>query len=99
MGAKQGQTGELSFNTLHKASSPYNPPIPYPNRLNVKPKMDEQFGEIYDIFSKVHINLPLLEAIKKVPAYGQFFKNLITGRKRFTKDEKVLVSQAASVAL
>ena len=40
-----------------------------------------------------------MDAIKKIPAYGKFFKNLVAKRRRFTKDEKVIVSQAASVAL
>ena len=69
--------------------------------MNIKtePKGDEQYGEVFDMLSKVQVNLPLLNVIKKVPAYGNFFKNLITKRRRFTKDAQVEVSQAASVAL
>ncbi|CAL9005375.1 unnamed protein product, partial [Prunus brigantina] len=49
---------------------PYIPPIPFPGRLK-KANQDKAFKEIYDILSKVNINLPLLDVVKQIPAYGK----------------------------
>ncbi|KAL5749711.1 hypothetical protein ACOSP7_024314 [Xanthoceras sorbifolium] len=37
--------------------------------------------QIYDVLSKVNVNLPLLDMIKKMPSYGKFFRE-INKRKR-----------------
>ncbi|KAK3212665.1 hypothetical protein Dsin_017371 [Dipteronia sinensis] len=58
---------------LHKSPNPYNPPIPFPRMLK-NSKIEKSIQDIYDILSKVNINLPLLDAIQRMPAYGNFFK-------------------------
>ncbi|KAK3212572.1 hypothetical protein Dsin_017278 [Dipteronia sinensis] len=45
--------------------------------------MEKSFQDIFDILSKVSINLPLLDAIQKMPAYGKFFKELSKDKERF----------------
>lgn len=57
--------------------NPYVPPMPFPNRLN-KSKWDKYFSDIYDILSKVNINLPLLDMIRNMPTYAKYFKELNT---------------------
>ena len=57
-------------------NTPLNPSfsrVPYLGRLK-KDRMEQSFKDIYDVLSKVTINLPLLEAIQKMPAYEKFFK-------------------------
>ncbi|XP_048227857.1 uncharacterized protein LOC125369457 [Ricinus communis] len=51
--------------------SSHTPLPPFPSRL-AKPKEDEQEKEILDIFRKVEINIPLLDAIKQIPKYAKF---------------------------
>ncbi|VVA37516.1 PREDICTED: LOW QUALITY PROTEIN, partial [Prunus dulcis] len=70
---------------------PYIPPIPFQGRLK-KANQDKAFKEIYDILSKVNINLPLLDVVKQIPAYGKFIKHLMTHKLNFTPNILVQVN-------
>ncbi|KAI5335268.1 hypothetical protein L3X38_025401 [Prunus dulcis] len=83
---------------FHKAEKPYSPPIPFPGRL-AKSKQDKSFKEIFDILSKVNVNLPLLDVIRKMPAYRKFFKELNTYKRKYGPNEKVVVSENVSAVL
>lgn len=48
---------------------------------------------------KVDINLLLLDAIRNIPSYEKHFKELNTKKKRYEKNEKVMVSKVASAVL
>ena len=45
--------------------------------------------EIMETFRKVEVNIPLLEAIKQIPKYAKFLKDLCTHRRRLKGNEKV----------
>ncbi|BBG96883.1 hypothetical protein Prudu_005831 [Prunus dulcis] len=77
---------------------PYIPPIPFPGRLK-KANQDKAFKEIYDILSKVNINLPLLDVVKQIPAYGKFIKHLMTHKLNFTLSEEVKLNKNVSAVL
>ena len=81
-----------SFNTSKYASPPF------PSRLN-KNKKEEQEKEILDTFWKVEVNIPLLDAIRQVPRYAKFLKELCTNKKKLRGDEKVSVSENVSAVL
>ncbi|XP_022870850.1 uncharacterized protein LOC111390095 [Olea europaea var. sylvestris] len=44
------------------AVNPYEPPIPFPQRLK-KQKMEQQYKKFLEIFKKLHINIPFAEAL------------------------------------
>ena len=58
---------------------------PFPHRL-AKPKHNLS-SEIYETFKQVKINLPLLDAIKQVPSYAKFLKDLCTVKRRLNVRE------------
>ncbi|XP_034213009.1 uncharacterized protein LOC117625579 [Prunus dulcis] len=91
-------TSSFEAPNFHKAEKPYSPPIPFPGRL-AKSKQDKSFKEIFDILSKVNVNLPLLDVIRNMPAYGKFFKELNTYKRKYGPNEKVMVSENVSVVL
>ncbi|CAN6685965.1 unnamed protein product [Malus baccata var. baccata] len=62
-------------------------------------KKDESDKDILDIFRKVQVNIPLLDAIKQVPKYAKFLKELCTTRKRASNKEVVRVSENVSAVL
>jgi len=41
---------------------PYMPPLPFPQKF-VKAKLDSQFGKFLDMLKKLHVNVPLLDAL------------------------------------
>ena len=52
------------------------PKAPYPHRLANSIKKSSQFGDVLELFKKVNINIPLLDAIQQVPSYAKFLKDL-----------------------
>ena len=60
-----------------KDKTSHVPPAQYPYRLR-SPKKVNNHSEIYELFKQVKMNIPLLDAIKKIPSYAKFLKDLCT---------------------
>ena len=58
-------------NVRRKEPLPYQTPAPFPQRLRLPQKRSTN-DEIYKLFEQVKINIPLLDAIKQIPAYSKF---------------------------
>jgi len=71
---------------------------PFPERL-VKSKKEKEDKEIFDVFNKVEINIPLLNAIKKVPRYAKFLKELCANKRKIAGYECISVGENASAVL
>ncbi|XP_068340415.1 uncharacterized protein [Pyrus communis] len=65
----------------------------------MKSKKEQTDKEILDTFRKVQVNLPLLDAIKQVPKYAKFLKELCTNKRRFNDQETVALSEEVSAVL
>ncbi|CAN6557259.1 unnamed protein product [Malus baccata var. baccata] len=63
------------------------PNIPFPRRF-MQSKKEEAEKDILETFRKVQVNIPLLDAIKQVPRYAKFLKELCTTRKRISSELK-----------
>ncbi|RDX71079.1 hypothetical protein CR513_49609, partial [Mucuna pruriens] len=59
-------------------------PVPFPSRtLSARePEFDE---ELLKMFRKVEINIPLLDAIKQIPKYAKFLKELCVHKRKKMK--------------
>ncbi|KAL7617050.1 hypothetical protein Lser_V15G02829 [Lactuca serriola] len=55
--------------------------------------------EISDTFRKVEVNIPLLDAIKKIPRYAKFLKELCTNKRKLKGNEKISMNENASAVL
>ncbi|CAM8905469.1 unnamed protein product [Rhodiola kirilowii] len=71
-------------------------PFPVPARVPKQHVMDE---DVFELFSKVEINIPLLEAIKQIPRYAKFLKELCTNRRRSTRNDQELMSRNISTVI
>ncbi|CAM8889964.1 unnamed protein product [Rhodiola kirilowii] len=71
-------------------------PFPVPTRVQKQHVMDE---DVFELFSKVEINIPLLEAIKQIPRYAKFLKELCTNRRRSTRYDQELMSSNVSAVI
>ncbi|KAM1439543.1 hypothetical protein TB2_012665 [Malus domestica] len=76
----------------------YEPPMPYPERLKRKVK-DQQLTDFMKTLSKVQINLPLIDAIKNIPSYAKFLKDVCTKKKKLVDFEKVILTEQCSAVL
>ncbi|CAN6711626.1 unnamed protein product [Malus baccata var. baccata] len=88
--------GKLGSNSTTSNSIPTNAPFP---RRFMQSKKDESDKDILDTFRKVQVNIPLIDAIKQVPKYAKFLKELCTTRKRASNKEVVRVSENVSAVL
>ncbi|CAM8943899.1 unnamed protein product [Rhodiola kirilowii] len=71
-------------------------PFPVPARAPKKYVMDK---DIWELFSKVEINIPLLEAIKQILRYAKFLKELCTNRRRGNFVDQELMSRNVSAVI
>ncbi|KAL4315683.1 hypothetical protein AHAS_Ahas15G0209600 [Arachis hypogaea] len=79
--SKKGkQVSEKQPQEQRKEVKPYVPPLPYPQGLHKEIK-DQQFPKFLEIFKKLEINLPLAEALEKMPLYAKFLKELINKKR------------------
>ncbi|CAN6543425.1 unnamed protein product [Malus baccata var. baccata] len=76
----------------------YEPPMPYPERLKPKVK-DQQLTDFMKTLSKVQINLPLIDAIKNIPSYAKFLKDVCTKKQKLVDFEKVILTEQCSAVL
>ena len=78
----------------------YKPVPPFPQAL-AESRKHEQNSDLYETFRKCEVNIPLLDAIKQVPRYAKFLKELCTiKRKQKLKGrEKVRVGENVSAVI
>ncbi|CAN6580966.1 unnamed protein product [Malus baccata var. baccata] len=88
-----GKKGSIPIN-----SNVIPPDVPFPNRF-LQTKNEEEEKDVLETFRKVHVNIPLLDAIKQIPKYAKFLKKLCTTRKRIREKQVVHVSENVSAML
>ena len=71
---------------------------PFPHRLTKASKTNLN-AEIYDIFKQVRINIPMLDAIKQIPSYAKFLKDLCTVKRKFHVKETAMMNESQSAIL
>ncbi|CAM8999043.1 unnamed protein product [Rhodiola kirilowii] len=76
----------------------FSVPLPFPV-LARAPKRYVMDKDVWELFSKVEINIPLLEAIKQIPRYAKFLKELCTNRRRGTHVDQELMSRNVSAVI
>ncbi|CAM8917233.1 unnamed protein product [Rhodiola kirilowii] len=78
------------------ASEECRPGPQIPARVQKQHVIDE---DVFELFSKVEINIPLLDAIKQIPRYAKFLKELCTNRRRSTRYDQELMSRNVSAVI
>ncbi|XP_020979348.1 uncharacterized protein LOC110271961 [Arachis ipaensis] len=77
-----------------KARSTMEPEVPHPQKLQEETK-DEQFTQFLENFKMLHINIPFVEVLEKMPPYMACMKDLLSEKKALKGDETVLEIQEA----
>ncbi|XP_042008931.1 uncharacterized protein LOC121757453 [Salvia splendens] len=79
-------------------ASPAEVKIPFPQRVQKK-KLDDHFSRFLDIFIKVHINIPLIEALQQIPKYGKFLKEVIAQKTSWGQVDTINLTENCSALL
>ncbi|CAN6687782.1 unnamed protein product [Malus baccata var. baccata] len=100
--ADSGQSQDRSENTAEASTKTaervYEPLMPYPERMRPKAK-DQQLTDFMKTLAKVQINLPLIDAIKNIPYYAKFLKDVCTKKRKLVDLEKVILTEQCSAVL
>ncbi|KAK9929242.1 hypothetical protein M0R45_026348 [Rubus argutus] len=56
-------------------------------------------AEVFDIFTKADVNLPLLDLISRVPTYAEFVKNLCVHKRKLPTNGEVVLKEEASAII
>ncbi|KAL8104388.1 hypothetical protein AgCh_028553 [Apium graveolens] len=84
----EGNTGENQV---------YHPP-PFPKWLQ-KQKLDKQFAKFLEVFKKLHINIPFVEALEQIPSYAKFMKGIFSRKVKLDDLETISLREECSVVL
>ena len=57
-------------------------------------KKEDKEKEILEVFKKVKLNIPLIDAIKQIPKYTKFLKELCTTKRAYKLKGYEVVSRA-----
>ena len=94
--SKPSNSDKVSPNSINSNLIPPN--VPFPRRF-LQSRKEESEKDILDTFRKVQVNIPLLDAIKQVPKYAKFLKELCTTKRGISNKEVVRVSENVSAIL
>ena len=78
-----------------KDKASHVPPAPYPHRLRA-PKKVNNHSEIYELFKQVKLNTPLLDAIKQIPSYTKFLKDLCTVKRKLGVNKDAFMTEQST---
>ena len=78
-----------------KDKATHIPPAPYPHRLRA-PKKVNNHSEIYELFKQVKLNIPLLDAIKQIPSYAKFLKDLCTVKRKLAMNKEAFITEQST---
>ena len=71
------------------------PPAPYPHRLRAPNKVNNH-SEIYELFKQVKLNISLLDAIKQIPSYAKFLKDLCTVKRKLGVNKEAFMTEQST---
>ncbi|XP_070007271.1 uncharacterized protein [Nicotiana sylvestris] len=82
---------------MPKAKAPLpRPPPPYTQRLaNIK--NENQFKRFIEMMKSLSINVPLVEALKQMPRYAKFMKDLVTKKRSMDCETIKMTHQVSAI--
>jgi hypothetical protein len=81
-----------------KAMTDSPPALPFPYVMTKQRKVNHN-SKIFQTFKQVRINTPLLDAIKHVPSYAKFLKDLCTVKRKLNVKKKAFLAEQVSSIL
>ena len=51
-----------------------------------KAKLEEKFSKFLNMFKKIKINIPFLEALTQMPHYTKFMKDILSRKGKFAEE-------------
>ena len=74
------------------------PPPPYPYAIK-KRQLDANFSKFLEVFKKLELNIPFLDAIREMPSYAKHLKDLLSKKRKWEKYETIHLPENCSAIL
>ena len=62
-----------------------------------KAKLEEQFSRFLNMFKKIEVNIPFLEALTQMPYYAKFMKDILIRKRKFSEGVVSLIATYSAV--
>ena len=85
---KPTNTSAKIDDSAKKNSAPKQIPLPFPSKSIPAKKVNLDY-DLLEKFRRVDVNIPLLDAIKQIPKYARFLKDLSTYKRKLKGNEQV----------
>ncbi|CAH9072683.1 unnamed protein product [Cuscuta europaea] len=98
---KESNEEGLNFPTQEgtkKVVQPYVPPLPFPYRAK-KNTIDERRDKFLKWIGQLNTTIPLLDALKHMPSYSKFLKEILSNKKKFEEKSTVAMSEGSSAII
>ncbi|XP_049364537.1 uncharacterized protein LOC125829343 [Solanum verrucosum] len=73
------------------------PPSPFPQRL-VKKTEEGKYRKFISMLKQISINVPLIEALEKMPGYAKFMKDLVTKKRVVSFEDDDELQHCSAIA-
>ena len=71
----------------------------HPVSSEVKGELEKQFFNFLNIFKKLHINIPFMDALENMISYVKFMKKILANKKKFSEYETISLTEECSEIL
>ncbi|KAL0447978.1 UNVERIFIED_CONTAM: hypothetical protein Slati_1925700 [Sesamum latifolium] len=68
------------------------PYIPYPKRI-LKANLDKQFENFLEILKKIHVNIPLIDALLQMPSSAKFLNEVLSNKRKWEEGEMMKLNE------
>ncbi|KAG9458320.1 hypothetical protein H6P81_002828 [Aristolochia fimbriata] len=72
--------------------------LPYPSRAKFD-ILESSFAIFLETFKKLQINIPLLEALRQIPLYGKFLKEVLSEKRKIEEKGTIVLNENCSAIL
>ncbi|XP_050211523.1 uncharacterized protein LOC126661704 [Mercurialis annua] len=74
---------------------PFVPKVPFPSRLRKAPD-NEKFHKFLEIFKKLQISMSLGDALREIPQYAKFLKDIIMNKRSWEQGGTIPLTESCS---
>ena len=61
--------------------------------------MDDKFAKFLNMFKKIEINIPFVEALAQMPHYAKFMKDILSKKRKFNEEGVVCLLATCSIVI
>src|SRR3954467_9718440 len=71
--------------------------LPFPTRNKKKGQHEKNFEKFLEMFKKLELNIPFLEALEQMPTYAKFMKDIISKKRTIDHDPIILTETCSAI--